>query len=170
MIDPTAHQIISLVLDGFTAIGTVGAVIISLWLTVRKTPRFCIRDIQMARDITLDDGKNTSEENFLIIKLENMLDTQMQVFEIAIQAKDISKNKTGMTGCGVVIPLKQTFIPQRSIYNVRMPIQSDYEPGTFKKAQKIRCVISTSFGDQETKFPADWKDRLCEALEKPAPA
>lgn len=164
----TGIGIYQLALDTFTALGTVGAVCLSLWLVLRKQPRFAIRKIEMMTEISLDEKhKEKSREHFLVVNLENFLDTKMHVFNISVNSVSGDKKKTGLMGGGLVIPLKNTFIPEKSIYNVRQPIASDWEAGAFSKAKQITCTVSTSFGDKEVEFPKEWRDRLYEAVEQP---
>lgn len=164
----TGIEIYKLTLDTFTALGTVGAVCLSLWLVLRKQPRFAVRKIEMMTEIVLDkEHKEKSRDHFLVVNLENFLDTRMHVFSISVNSARGDKKKTGLMGGGLIIPLKDTFIPEKSIYNIRQPIVSNWEVGTFSKAKKITCTVSTSFGDQEVEFPQEWRERLCEAVEQP---
>lgn len=155
-------EIYQIMLDTLTAFGTVGAVCLSLWLVLRKQPRFAVRKIEM-----MTEHQERSKEHFLVISLENFLDAKMHVFSISVNSVSTDKKKEGLIGGGLVLPLKNAFIPEKSIYNIRQPIASDWEAGTFSKAKQITCTVSTSFGDKEVEFPKQWRDRLCEAIEQP---
>lgn len=164
----TGIEFYKLALDTFTALGTVGAVCLSLWLVLRKQPRFAVHKIEILTNIALDENhKEKSREHFIVVNLENFLDTKMHVFSISVHSVSGDKKKTGLMGRGLVIPLKNTFIPEKSIYNVRQPIASNWEIGSISKAKQIICTVSTSFGDKEVEFPKEWRDRLYEAVEQP---
>src|SRR5689334_3087007 len=94
----TGVEIYRLILETLTAIGTVGAVCVALWATLRKQSPFTIRDIQVMSHTVMRTGgmRGTGPDreitHFLRLTIENFRDTRMQIFDVGIEA-DHSKSK-----------------------------------------------------------------------------
>lgn len=169
-----AIEIYRLILETFTAIGTVGAVAVSLWVVLRKQPPFSIRNVHVSSHIVTRTGKmretGPAEEvtHFLRLKIENLRNTRMQVFSVSLDA-DHSKGKQGLHQVSMELSEPNVFIPESSIYEVQYKMDSKSVVGTYSNAKDIILTLSTSFGSQSVPFPKEWRAQLYEALEEPWP-
>jgi hypothetical protein len=149
-----------------TSLGTLSAVCISLWLVLGKKKRFSIKDVRMLLSRTQKEGSSELIDigNFLYVRLENHLEFDMQVFEVAISYE--SKNKTGLRGSGVHLPCEGGRIPPHSQYDIKVQIPRDAEPNSYKDAKRITLTVATSFGDKTIPFPPKWLPQLIDSIEK----
>jgi len=162
----TTIELWNLIFSGFTAIGTITAVCISLWFAVGKKKRFSINDARMQLNRTEKDGELIDAGNFLYLSLENHLEFEMKVFEVVIGYQ--SKNKTGCLGGRVHLDCEGSpiFIPAISQYDIKVQIPRRTEVGMYKSAKRITLSVSTSFGNKTIPFPNKWLPQLIDSIEK----
>lgn len=128
-----------LILETLTAFGTVGAVIISLWMSRPNKPRFKVKAVDSRIDMSLNKSSQLRlHEHYLLVNIENLRDVQMQVFSVFLR---INKDGSG-------VELQNTFIPALNSYNVKASFGKDSLPYTIDKKTKIICEVLTSFGDK----------------------
>lgn len=170
----TGAETFSLILDTLTAIGAVAAVAVSVWIVLRKQSPFAIRGIKVTAHTISRSGAMRKEgpaqevSYSLTLKIENLRDVRMQVFEVAIEA-DHSKSKKDLHTMSTSFSRSDIFIPEKSIYDVEYKIDSKSVVGAYSKAKDITLTISTSFGDTIVPFPQEWRAQLYEAMEEPWP-
>jgi len=146
-----------LLYSGLTALGTVGAVIISLWLTLHKKQRFKVKETNVYRRINAD----RTEESYLGITFENLLEVQMEVHRvdlIFIKERGRQKSSIGWT-------CENEFIAPLSQYEIRFPLHRSWAADSLRSANKIVCDIKTSFGNKTSHIPKKDKKGLCDTLE-----
>jgi hypothetical protein len=161
----TTFEIWQLVLGGFAAIGTVGAVILSLWLSFRKKPYFQIRDIQLLFERRVS-GNGTLEEvgNFIIVKLENRMDAPMHVMQVGFDFGSKKPPKVATFRSGFSVGLDKIFIPAHSQYDVTAQLPSNEEAISYGSGRTVTCRVTTNFGEKSKPLPEDWQARLFEEL------
>lgn len=138
-----------LILETLTAFGTVGAVIISLWMSRSNKPRFKIMAVDSRIDMALNKSSQLRlHEHYLLVNIENLRDVQMQVFSVFLR---INRDGSG-------VELQNTYIPALNSYNVKASFGKDSLPYTVDKKAKIICEVSTSFGDKA--YPLTKKETL----------
>lgn len=75
-----------LILETLTAFGTVGAVIISLWMSRPNKPRFKVKAADSRIDMALNKSSQLRlHEHYLLVNIENLRDVQMQVFSVFLR-------------------------------------------------------------------------------------
>jgi hypothetical protein len=102
----------------------------------------------------------------LILKIENLRDTRMQVFGVDIDA-DHSKSKKNIHFIGLELSEPDIFIPEKSIYEVEYKLNLKSVVGTYSQAKQILITVRTSFGDKTAIFPKEWRQQFYEATEEP---
>jgi len=151
----TDFEILSLVISGFAAVGTVGAVIIALWATLHKRVRYKVKSIRVGSLIQ----KDKPEENSLYIMFENRLPVQMEIH--AVELEFTGKRTKNAASLGWTA--RGEFIPAHSQYEVKFPLKRGWESSI--REREVRCITRTSAGDTVTKFPNEWKELLYRCLE-----
>jgi len=155
----TTAEWINIIFNGLTSVGTVGAVALSLWFSRPNKTRFAIRDASILLEQTMDSHhKVVNKSYFLILKIENMLDAQMEIFSIRIE-KD--NKEQGLNA--IVIPCERKFIPQKSIYEIRIKIPKDTQFTSLSKKPKFCITVISSFGDRRIPLPKKWLNRFIES-------
>lgn len=165
-------EIYRLTLETLGVIATVGGVVFGIWIAFRKKPAFIIHDVHVSTHTMTRTGamRNTGParevSHSLVVKIENLRNTKMQVFGVDIDG-DHSKNKieVHLTGLGFEEPNK--FIPENSIYEIEYKIDTTSVEGTYSNAKEILVTVRTSFGDKKLSFPLEGRQQLFEALEHP---
>jgi hypothetical protein len=168
----TNYELLSLIISALSAIGTVGAVVIALWITLHQRKRFKINSVRVSATMNLEKSDAQAmclaeaKAHFLI---ENLQPFPIEVFSITISMVRSSKaNKDGPTGIGIGEHLPKHIIPAQSQYEVDIGIL-DRKVGFPKdEVGKISCEINTSAGSQTIPFPEKWRPLLLKALSFPA--
>lgn len=170
----TGAEIFSLMLDTLMALGAVAAVVVSVWVVLRKQSPLAIREIKVTAHTVSRSGAVRKEgpaqevSYLLTLKIENLRDVRMKVFDVTIEA-DHSKNKKALHKMSASFSRPDVFIPEKSIYDVEYKIDSKSVLGTYSKAKDITLTVCTSFGDTTVPFPQEWRAQLYEAIEAPWP-
>lgn len=170
----TEVEIYRLILETLGAIGAIGGVGIGLWAMLRKKPPFAIRAIEVSSHTMTRTGAMRATgpahevSHSLILKIENLRETKMQVFGVDIDA-DHSKSKKDVHFMGMGLAKPDVFIPENSIYEVEYEINSKSVVGTYSQAKDILVTVRTSFGDTTVSFPKEWRLAFFEAVEEPWP-
>lgn len=145
----------SFIFNGFTAVGTVGAVIISLWLS-RPKKRFDIHKIEARAEHSLVGNRvERAQEGNLVLDIENCSEFQMQVFDARIHINGESVQ---------VLPFNNCVISAMGRYHAKavLPL-SCVENGSFRTPKKVKVTVGTSFGNI-TKTVSN-SDTLCRIME-----
>jgi len=160
----TEFEIWSLVISGFAALGTVGAVIIALWATLHQRQRFKIKDIRVgamyeAMDMTPNDHK--LKEAYVYFLIENKQSVQFEVMEITLElSRSMEKSRHGLSAVGLPVSMRGNFIPPHSQYEVKIDILDLDVPCAQNEISDVTCQIKTSAGDITLPFPDKWKKLL----------
>lgn len=164
----TDYQIWSLVIGGLTAVGTVGAVVTSLWLSFRSRKAFEILSVEAVFNHTINaDKQMVNTENLLVVTIKNMMDFPMHVKGLRLNYSRTKKKKalSGKTGHGLFFD-KMPIIPPHSQYPVYADIFEDQEPECFNANRIVTCEVVTNFGEKSIRIPSDWQSRIYEVLTK----
>lgn len=167
-------EIYRLILETLGVLGTVAGVCFGIWLAFRKKPAFIIHDVHVSTHTLTRTGamRNTGParevSHSLVVKLENLRDTKMQVFGVDIDA-DHSKSKIDVHLTGLGFDEPNIFIPENSIYEIEYSIDTTSVEGTYSNAKEILVTVRTSFGDKTIPFPQEGRQQLYEVLEHPWP-
>lgn len=170
----TEVEIYRLVLETLGTIGAIGGVGIALWAMLRKKPPFAIRALEVSALKVIRTGAMRATgsahevSHSLILKIENLRDTKMQVFGVDIDA-DHSKSKKDVHMMGMGLAKVDVFIPENSIYEVEYKLDSKSVSGTYSKAKDILVTVRTSFGNKTVSFPQEWRLAFFQAVEEPWP-
>lgn len=141
----TDYQLWSLVIGAFTALGTVGAVALSLWYNRPNKPRFKVLGVDSRVNMSVDKlGGKPTNEHFALIHIENLRDVQMQVFRAFIN----------QGGKGSGNEFSKNFIPALSVYPVKLDLNM-YLLEPFEGSPRMTCNIVTSFGEVTYKLSED---------------
>lgn len=153
----TTFQIWILIFSGFTAIGTVSAVIISLWVTLHRLTRFDVKGIRVYRLIKADK----TEENTLFILFDNRQNIQMEILKVELAFNKDSKRRESRQDW----TFKNEFIPPLSQYEIKIPLHRAWAPDSLRKSDRIDLTIKTSFGNKTIPFPKKYKEGLFDSIE-----
>lgn len=165
------YQFWNLILNAFTAIGTVGAVTISLYLTVWPKQKFKIHGVDV--DVIYTGRTNNRpelDESNITFDIENKCDVQLHIFDVHIGYifKEGVKLENNIPH-GLILSFNKTFIPAKSRYHAKtkIPIR-DLPHGTMDKVKTIKLRLGTSFGEKTLDLPQEWMSNYTRAIEKPA--
>lgn len=132
-------ETINLWFNGFTAVGTVGAVIMSL-IMARPRKRFKVHKVEAQALHSMNGNRIERTDGSLRVDIENCLEFQMQIFEARIHISD---------GNAQILSFQNCFIPAMSRYHAKTALHlSTVKKGAFKNAKKIKVTLGTSFGDK----------------------
>ena len=154
------YQIIELIINGLTALGTVGAVIVSLWLARPHWQRYTIKDVRVSCII---NGADNSQKSAMLIMLANHQNVPMEIQYIALRFRCDLSNSTSEKSWKCT----QEFIPPLSQYEIKADIIQEWAPGLISKADEITLSLKTSLGDKTIKFPKNYLAALTHAMEVP---
>lgn len=152
-----------LIFEGFTAIGTVGAVIVSLWLASPNRKRFVIKDFKIRQIINEDK----SEECILFITFENRQIAQMEIYSLTMEFTQ----KENISGPNRTWEFKEEYISllSQSVKEIRLERIWGYK--SLDKTESVILTIKTSLGDEvmefrksSKKFPVDRLINLVQCL------
>lgn len=150
-------EVYQLVLDTLIAIGTVGAVVISLGILLHRKQKFTISDFKIF-DHRNEDRTHT---RCLGITVHNHLQFEMEVQKaeaIFYHDKGNHRNEQSWT-------LKDVYIAPVSRREVNIPLRKGWLPNRLQEAEKVNFQIHTSFGVKMMPFPKNKIKALCDALE-----
>lgn len=159
----------NLILNAFTAVGTVGAVIISLYLTVWPKQKFKIHDANVGLEYK---HRHSETPEFIKSKItfdiENKCDVQLHVFDVHINYmfKDGAELENNIPS-GHVISFTKCFIPAKSRYHAATNLPHHNLPkGTMDKVKAIKLRLGTSFGEKTIDLPQEWMSNYTRAIEE----
>ena len=150
-------KIIELVFDGFTAIGTVGAVIISLWSVFHRKRKFEVKGFS----VNCWENVSKLKKNCLSITFENLLEVPMELHAVELlfsTKKMTAANRHGWT-------LKDEFVAPLSQYEMLLPLERGWAYSSLGLADTVTCEVRTSFGNKSVPFPKKQVEWLCSSLE-----
>jgi hypothetical protein len=139
----TSYEISQLVIGSFAAVGTVGAVCLSLWYNRPNKAMFKIlaAEARVMHNTAKVGGGISSTERYVLVKLQNRQNFQMQIFKAMIDCE----------GSGTGVQYKNEFIPPLGTYNIKIDYELKNNKDIFdkiKETQKVSCTVNTSFGDK----------------------
>lgn len=153
----TSVDLYKLTLDTLTAIGTVGAVVFSLWAMLHRKQKFKIKDFS----INKFEHVHALKKSCLGIEFENLIETQMEIKGVEIDfLKKKEKSKSGKTW-----GFKDEIVAPLSHYELLIPLEREWVPDSLKSADETLITIKTSFGNRSMPFPKKLAKRLCDAME-----
>lgn len=126
-----------------TAIGTVGAVVISLVATLWPKKRFKVHNVEARAMHSIVGNTVERTSSTLLLDVENCTEFQMQIFDARIHISDQESQ---------VLPFQNTLIPAMSRYSASTALpQGAVRNGAFKNPKKIKVTLGTSFGNSTVK-------------------
>lgn len=149
-----------LIFNGFTAIGTVGAVVISLWVTLYRKRKFAIRDFSIDKFQHIHSFKKSC----LAVEFENFLETPMEIKSVDIEfikKKEKSRTVKGWT-------FKDEYTAPLSHHELVIPLQKEWTAGSLRSSDEINIIIKTTFGSRALPFPKRLTKTLCDRMEVPS--
>jgi hypothetical protein len=167
--DMTDYELWSLVIDTTTAVGTMGAVIVALWVTLRQRVRFKIENIRMDMKYVQNDGEESSyePEASLCLLVENHLPVPLELKECVISFP-VSSTGTGIEKIDIDEPLSEEFVPPLSSIEVKVDLtKCSVDDISKEKIGKIICILKTSAGNKVKKLPKRWREIFFICLEIP---
>ncbi|MBL4832229.1 MAG: hypothetical protein JKY55_20420 [Aliivibrio sp.] len=81
----TAYEIGSLVISAFAAVGTIGAVAIALWATLKKDENFKIHSIRAFGTRRMDMPDNEVDDAAVFMLIENKLPAPMKIHPMRLE-------------------------------------------------------------------------------------
>ena len=161
----TEFEVWSLVISGFAAVGTVGAVIIALWATLHQRVRFKVKDIRVSslQTVSKEGAVSPITEAGIYFLIENKLPVQMEMMlgELTFSRKTKKHPNPSM---GIGLSLRGQFIPAHSQYEVKFDLKGAEIDIPEDDIGNIICTLKTSAGDETIKFPEKWRDTLFHCL------
>lgn len=88
----TDYQLWNFIFNAFTAIGTVGAVIISLYITVWPKKKFKIHDVSVGLEYKIKNYNPQLAKSVLTFDIENKCDVQLQIFDVQLNITFVYTN------------------------------------------------------------------------------
>jgi hypothetical protein len=156
----TTIELWNLIFSGLTAIGTVGAVIISLWLARPHWKRFTVKYIHVSCMTTIKNSEH-SQEGALFLMIHNHQNVPMEIQYIALRFRYKENNRVSEQQW----KCEKEFIPPLSQYEVKADLKQGWAVGAVAKADEITVSLKTSLGDQTVPFPEKYLMALIKSLE-----
>lgn len=147
----------NLIFDGFTAVGTVGAVVFSLWAMLHRNQKFKIKGFS----INKFEHVHALKKSCLCIEFENLIEAQMEIKKVEI---DFLKKKE-KSNSGKVWGFQDEIVAPLSHYELLIPLEREWVPNSLRSADETLITIKTSFGNRSMPFPTNLKKRLCDLME-----
>jgi|GEM_PF-7046600 len=163
------YQFWNLILNAFTAIGTVGAVIISLYVTLWPKRKFKIHDVGVRLEMKVrKDNRPELMKSVITFDIENKCDVQMQVFDLHTHyVLGEKEERENCASSGHIISFTKCFIPAKSRYNAATMIPHHTLPnGAMNGVKDIKLCLGTSFGEKTIDLPKKWISNYVRAIEK----
>lgn len=165
----TSFEFWSLIISGFSALGTVSAVAIALWATLSNRKRFVVKDVAVRSNHEIIGSGDTQsvvlKEANVCFLIENKQDFQLEVFSILLHFAPKSTNSAkGISGTGFGDSLRGTFITAQSQYEVWLNIGGAGVSLSEDEIGDIVCEIKTSAGDTTVPFPSRWRKALFDCI------
>jgi len=145
------------IISALTAIGTVGAVMLSLYLTVKDSKRFRIQKIEVYRLIKQDK----KEESNLGVTFENLQNVQMEVISLELWFV----NKKNKSRSGSSWKCRNEYIAPLSQAEIRFPLNKGWQAGSLRASDKTICIIKTSYGEARKEVSKRERSKLFDCLE-----
>jgi len=154
----TTIELWNFIFSGLTAIGTVGAVVISLWLARPHWKRFTVKYVRVSCMIKNADN---SQESALFLMIHNHQNVPMEIQHIALRFRDKANNSVSEERW----KCEKEFIPPLSQYEIKADLKQNWAVGAIAKADEITVSIKTSLGDKTISFPEKYLAALVKSLE-----
>lgn len=159
----TDYQLWSLVIDAAIAIGTIGAVIVALWATLKRDINFVIHDIRGQALFTSASNVNGNSERVEVIMLiENKLPAPLRIYPLLISFERENERSSH----GIFLNTETNTIPAHSRFEVHFLLTRDLEYGSTQNTTQITYTFKSSAGDEHGVFPSKWEHILTLGAEK----
>lgn len=148
-----------LIISAVSAIGTLAAVCLSLWLAFPNWKKYKVKNIRVSA--MMKGGK--LEESMMLIMIENRQNVPMEIQYIEIVFRYNTDNHTAHQQWNY----KNEFIPALSQYEIKAGLKQEWCGDELRKADKVTINLKTSLGDQTLDFPKSYLSTLFKCLEIP---